>query len=121
MFFGLLAISCAEEYDTMDPKLVGTWTDTNTDYVFNEDLTYGIKYLRRGVVPDSIFIDSVYGEVLVDLERSNLTFNLLGYYLKGDTAAIDSSLNSTTWHYEITDDTLLHYESNTMSGTLTKK
>ena len=111
--------SCKKNENVSDPKLVGKWTDTNTIYEFNADHTYSTKYIRAGVLPNSVLTDSVYGEYLIESQRDNITFNLKGYRPKGGTV-VDTSLNSTTWNYLIENDTLLRYESNTTLGTLKK-
>ena len=102
-----------------DPKLVGKWSDTNTIYEFRDDHTYSTNYVRAGVLPNSVLTDSVFGEYIIESRRNNITFNLKGYRPKNGSV-IDTSLNSTTWNYNIENDTTLHYESNTTLGTMTK-
>lgn len=118
-----LVFSCKPPENKMDPELVGTWSDTNSEYTFidggNDTLYYGVKHIRLGVIPDTVKTDSSYGTLIVDLKRNNLTFDLKGYITKeGDW--IDTTLNSTTWNYEIIDGNLMHYESSTTLGTLDK-
>jgi len=113
-----LLFSCRSQ-DTIDPKLIGKWTDTNTIYEFRDDNTYSTNYLRVGVLPNSVLTDSVFGEYTIETKRSNITFDLRGYRPKNGVV-IDSSLNSTTWNYSIENDTILNYESNTTLGNFKK-
>ena len=106
----------------MDPELTGTWSDTNSEYTFEDGgdtLYYGVKHIRKGVIPDTIVTDSSYGTLIIDLKRHNITFNLKGFLTK-DNVWIDTALNSTTWNYEIIEGNVMHYESSTTLGTLDK-
>ena len=111
--------SCINNEIKIDDKLVGKWTDTNTVYEFRDDFTYSTKYIRAGVLPNSVLTDSVYGEYIVESGRSNITFNLKGYRPKGGEV-VEDEINSTTWNYSIENDTILRYESNTTLGTMKK-
>lgn len=111
--------SCIKNEIKIDEKLVGKWTDTNTVYEFRDDFTYSTKYVRAGVLPNSVLTDSVYGDYIVESGRNNITFNLKGYRPKGGDI-IETEINSTTWNYSIENDTLLRYESNTTLGTMKK-
>ena len=114
----LTSFSCINNEIRIDDELLGKWTDTNTVYEFRDDWTYSTKYVRAGVLPNSVLTDSVWGEYIVESGRNNITFNLKGYRPKGG-AIVEEELNSTTWNYSI-EDTTLHYESNTTLGTMTR-
>lgn len=113
--FVFLFLSCKQDLSGPDEELIGVWSDTNTQYKFNDNMTYELKYLRAGVQPNSVFNDSVFGDYVIDHKRKNLTFNLKGY-VKKDGTVIDTSLNSTTWNYKFINDSTLEYESNTTLG-----
>lgn len=115
----MISFSCVKNEIKIDDKLLGKWTDTNTVYEFKDDWTYTTKYVRAGVLPNSVLTDSVWGEYIVESGRNNITFNLKGYRPKGGDI-VEDDLNSTTWNYSIESDTLLHYESNTTLGTMKK-
>ena len=112
-----ISFSCVKNEIKIDDQLVGKWTDTNTIYEFRDDWTYSTKYVRAGVLPNSVLTDSVWGEYIVESGRNNITFNLKGYRPK-DSTLVEQELNSTTWNYSIENDTLLNYESNTTLGTM---
>lgn len=112
-------LSACKKDDGVDDQLYGKWTDTNTVYEFRDDLTYSTKYVRAGVLPNSVLTDSVWGTYIIESDRSNITFDLKGYRPKNGEP-VEESLNSTTWNYAIENDTILHYESNTTLGTMKK-
>jgi hypothetical protein len=110
--------SCKVE--TSDPKLVGSWTDTNLKYTFNTDNTYGIKYLRSGTPFDTITADTTWGKYVVDSKRSNVSFEIIGLRTrKGEV--LEKPLLNATWNYKIVDDTVLTYKSATTLGTMKKR
>lgn len=114
----LAIVSCKN--DNSDPKLVGTWTDTNLKYVFNQDLTYGVKYLRTGTPYDTVTADTTWGTYVVDSKRSNVSFEVAGVKTrKGEL--IEKSLLNATWNYKILGDTVLSYRSSTTLGELKKR
>ena len=119
----LFLLSCKTFDNKMDPELEGTWSDTNSEYTFedgqNDTLYFGVKHIRKGVIPDTVSTDSSYGTLIVDLKRHNLTFDLKGFVTK-QGVWVDTTLKSTTWNYEIIDGTTMHYESSTTLGTLDK-
>lgn len=117
----LLVITLAScKNDTSDPKLVGSWSDTNLKYVFNSDNTYGIKYLRSGTPFDTITADTTWGEYIVDSKRSNISFEIKGLKTrKGEI--LEKPLLNSTWNYKIESDTVLIYKSATTLGELKKK
>ncbi len=141
LIFPLLFSSCGDKrkvtplkfQNAMDPVLIrnspdgkAAWWDTNTIYYFEEVihtekdsnmLFYKKKHLRAGQKGDTITTDSVWGRMYVDTLRKNITFDLHGYITRGGDTVRDP-LNSTTWHYAVSD-TSLYYESSTTLGTLT--
>lgn len=115
----ILADSCAVNI-APDTKIHGIWRDINTRYFFGADNTYYIKYLRVGAVGDSILNDSVFGTYKVEQNRSNLTFEIVGYVRRKDGQVVTNKMNGTTWHYEVKNDTL-SYISKTTIGKLYKQ
>ncbi len=120
IFSSLLA--CKKD-ESLDPKLVGSWSDFNVTYTFSSDFRYNIKYLRTGKGPDTVTVDSVYGEY--SLERSKkknkVIFNQKGYREKFTGVIVSKEEYATTWNYSFPNDTALTYTSHTSLGTLYKE
>ena len=122
LLFGLmgLILSCKKD-KSIDPQLIGPWTDYNAFYQFNNDFTYYTKYLKTGSGMDSVKIDSVWGTYELDRKRVNVTFNQQGYRQKYTGIVYFQNANPNTWHYSIQNDTVLNYNSHTTLGTLIKQ
>ena len=110
-------ISCKKKSEP-EPDLVGKWTDDAVIYYFNADKTYGQKYLLNGAGKDTILIDSTFGNYMTNPDKKLISFNQKGYYDKSKKL-VPEAKNGTTWHYELTGNTL-KYTSNTVIGQLTR-
>ena len=116
----VLAVACKKD-DSIDPKLLGKWSDFNVRYTFNGDYTYAVNYLRTGAGQDSVLVDSVFGTYSLDRKRDNITFNQKGYRERYSGNIISQEKYANTWNYSFETDTILKYTSNTTLGVLYKE
>lgn len=118
--FSLLA--CKKD-ESLDPKLVGSWTDYNVTFTFTSDFRYNIKYLRAGAGVDTVTVDSVFGEYALEKtkKKDKIIFNQKGYREKFTQVVVSKEEYATTWNYSFVNDSTLNYSSHTTLGTLYKK
>ncbi len=116
-----LLFSCKKESDTVDPLLLGNWSDGNSKYTFSQNLTFGIKYLRSGTATEAVVTDSIWGKYSVDNKRSNIYFEASQLTEKKQPQqVVNRRISLPVWNYSFTTDSVLNYSSNSIKGQLRK-
>ncbi len=66
VFISIVVALFSCKSDSESPDVVGSWQSGAVIITYNEDLTYGIKYLSKGDAQNPVPNDSVFGVYNID-------------------------------------------------------
>lgn len=118
--FGTQLSSCASENFEPDSNLFGVWSDDLVRYRFHEDLTFTVAYKRTPEDPAQLdeIPDSVWGTYRVEQENNKIFLEGQGFRDAKNGQLVEKLHNRGIWDYEIKNDTVLNYTTQTTVGKL---
>ena len=110
--------SCKTKCKEHDMRIYNKWSDSNVLYELRKNGTYSVKYLRAYMNPnDSITnTDSAFGRLIFAPCKNFITFEQTARKPKGKDTIIYQIINAGTWEYELLNDSVLKYKSQTSVG-----
>ncbi|MGB3618916.1 MAG: hypothetical protein WBA12_12420 [Catalinimonas sp.] len=114
-----LLLGCSP--DEIDPDLItGVWTGGGTEYTFQTNGDYQLRYPYPGYDQSALPVDSIWGVYVVDEVRHNVELRPLGYRRPDGTVVVEA-LPRQVWNVSFPESNTLRYESRTQIGFLTRR